>query len=79
MTHKALKNGQTGVIHGVLALCQFIQDHNVEASFRGDLVVFVPRREQSAIDFARELSLHAANRPTLDPDTTETSMETRDE
>lgn len=80
MPNKALQHGQTGVIHGVLALCQFMQEHNLDARFRGDLVIFTPRQEpQSDVDFARSLSLRAADQPLLDPDATETSMEARNE
>lgn len=80
MTSKTLQHGQTGVIHGVLPLCKFIQDHNLEARFRGDLVILTPRtEEQSPVDLARMLSEHAADLPLLDPDATETSMEARHE
>ncbi len=77
---KTLQNGQEGTIHGVLALCKFMQDHNLDARFRGDLVIFIPRREpQSDVDFARALSLRVADQPLLDPDATDTSMEARNE
>ena len=80
MPNKTLQHGQTGTIHGVLGLCKFMQEHNVTARFRGDLVIFVPQRDpQSDVDFARSLSLRVADQPLLDPDAMETSMEARNE
>lgn len=63
---QTLSNGQTGQIHGVINLLKFIQQNDLTAKFRGDLVVVTPRIEQpemidpqpepSVVEFARSLA-----------------------